>query len=148
MHVKEVDMNKIKAALVAATIALGGLGVAAAPAQADSTCQLHGAPYDCSYTVTSEPLPNGTQQLFVVGTDHAVWTDWSLPNGSWAGWQSLGGTVESGISIWDVSDGGWVFSIVATGTDGNPWHRTRSADGAWSPWSLPTCSAPDANSSC
>ncbi|MFK0137009.1 hypothetical protein [Streptomyces murinus] len=140
-------MNKIKAALVAATIALSGLGIAAAPAQAD-TCKLMGKAYNCGYTVTSEPLPNGTEQVFVIGTDRAVWTNWSLPDGSWYGWESMGGVAQSGISIWDVSDGGWVFSIVITGTDGNPWHRTRSAGGTWSPWSLPTCPEPDYNASC
>ncbi|WP_327229341.1 hypothetical protein [Streptomyces murinus] len=92
-------MNKIKAAPVAPTIALGGLGIAAAPAQAD-TCKLMGKTYNHGCTVTSEPLPNGTEQVFAIGTD------------------------------------------------GTPWHRTRSVGGTWSPWSLPTCPEPDYNASC
>lgn len=140
-------MNKLKAAVAAAGIALGAVGVAAAPAQADSTCRLMGLAYDCSYTVTIQNLPNGTHQDFVVGTDHAVWTNWTLPDGTWYGWESMGGTAESGISISGVSDGGWVFSIVVTGTDGNFWHRTRSAGGTWSSWAS-ACPEPDWNASC
>ncbi|GAA2155637.1 hypothetical protein GCM10009760_55740 [Kitasatospora kazusensis] len=138
---------KIRAAVVAATIAFGGLAFAAGPAQADSTCQLKGAPYDCSYTVTSVTLPDGTKELFVVGTDHAVWTNWSYTNGSWSGWQSMGGGVESGITVGGKADGGWSFFISATGTDGNTWYRQRSANGYWGPWHLP-CPEPDFNSSC
>ncbi|MFF7636249.1 hypothetical protein ACFZB9_24335 [Kitasatospora sp. NPDC008050] len=126
-------MNKIKAAIIATTIAMGGLA-AAAPAQAASTCQIMGAPYECD-SIASVRLPNGSIQWFVVGTDHAVWTNWTQVEGGLHGWQSLGGIVQGPISIWGKSADGWSFFIGATGTDGKPWDRQRADDGTWTPWS-------------
>ncbi|WP_256641234.1 hypothetical protein [Streptomyces murinus] len=78
-------MNKIKAAPAAPTIALGGLGIAAAPAQAD-TCKLTGKTHNRGYTVTSEPLSNGTEQVFVIGTDGTPRHRTRSTGGTWFPW--------------------------------------------------------------
>ncbi len=126
-------MNKIKAAIVAAAIAVGGLA-AAAPAQADTACGFQGAPYVCG-SMASVHLPNGTTQWFVLGTDHAVWTIWTQVGGGFHGWQSLGGVVQSPIQIWGKSADGWSFFVGAYGTDDKLWDRQRTDAGTWTPWS-------------
>ncbi|MBC3843158.1 hypothetical protein GXW82_32045 [Streptacidiphilus sp. 4-A2] len=75
-------------------------------------------------------------------------TNYNRSDGSWYGWQYLGGVVDGGIKVSGVTDGGWVFSVVA-GTDGYPWSRTRSADGSnWTGWALPACPDPDDDAGC
>lgn len=87
------------------------------------------------YGLTSTTLGNGTTQEFVVGTDNAVWSNWDYPNGTWNGWVSMGGVVESKISIYTFGDNDPDhFAIIAKGSDGDNWARERAENGTWTPW--------------
>jgi hypothetical protein len=78
---------------------------------------------------------NGLEEIFVVGTDFAVWHAWQTSATTWHGWQTLGGQVFcrdfppcdefDGVAMPLVSD---APVIAVLGTDGREWCR------AW-PWS-------------
>lgn len=141
-------LTKISAAALGGVLALlltsGGAARAATAFCSDPTL---GGTFNCSngdYS-TGEAwwtFPDNSQQLFVIGTDRAVWTRWWIDSsGTWSGWTSLGGTSTNFPPVfWDGNayyrfDGGTdTPTIVVKGTDGNPWHRTRSASGPWGGW--------------
>ncbi|MEV4339801.1 hypothetical protein [Streptomyces sp. NPDC049590] len=134
-------MRRCKSVLatVATLAAVAGLGSAAAatPAQAATYCTDKGAKYFCEYGVSTTQFANGTKEEFVVGTDHAVWTNWTYPDGSWNGWISMGGWVQSPIDAdpqQETSDS--LIFISAIGSDGNTWFRARFGDGTWSSWQV------------
>ncbi|MGW4726123.1 hypothetical protein [Streptomyces sp. S1] len=131
-------MRRLKSALaaVAALAAFAGVGVAAAPAQAATSCTTKGQKYFCEYGVTTTKFPDGTKQEFVVGTDHGVWTNWTRTDGSWNGWLSMGGWVKSRVEIGYFQDSPLNFSIAAIGSDGNYWFRIRRSDGSWTDWQV------------
>lgn len=89
----------------------------------------------CQFGVAKTKLADGTTQEFVVGTDHAVWTNWSRGDGSWHGWESLGGWVNSAITV-DAQQRDSNSNIImgGTGRDGYFWMRVRYSDGSWSHW--------------
>lgn len=87
---------------VVALAAFSGLGAAAAPAQAATYCSTKGQKYVCDYGIATTKFANGTKEEFVVGADHAVWTNWTYPDGSWNGWQSMGAGSRAG-SAWTPS---------------------------------------------
>ncbi|GHC59367.1 hypothetical protein [Streptomyces cinnamoneus] len=124
-------------ALTAGAVALAASGfvgvVATAPAQA-STCSVqgHGGAYICEYGKTTVTFPNGQQQIFVIGTDYAVWTTYNYENGDWSSWESMSGSARSGVSV--TGDRTWEPTITVTGTDGNKWSRHRLDSGAWTSW--------------
>jgi hypothetical protein len=67
-------------------------------------------------------LGNGRFEVFVVGTDGAIWHDVQRPNRKWGGWQSLGGeakrlTVEKGKA--------GRFELFVIGNDDAVWHNSR-----------------------
>ncbi|MFD3549791.1 hypothetical protein ACFWUW_30130 [Streptomyces sp. NPDC058655] len=127
--------KRLQAALVAVAAA-AGLAVSAAPAQA-STCYGNGGAYICEYGISRTVLFDGTVQEFVVGTDHAVWTNWKRPSGSWNGWMSLGGWVQSRIDVDPRQENSKVhITITAIGADGKVWFRQRQHTGTWTPWLL------------
>ncbi|MCC3776146.1 hypothetical protein [Streptomyces sp. UNOB3_S3] len=119
-------------AVALAASAFAGV-VAATPAQA-ATCSVqgHGGSYICEYGKKTIKFPNGQQQIFVIGTDYAVWTTYDYENGDWSAWESMGGTLRSGITV--KGEGTWNPTISATGTDGNQWSRHRLDSGIWTPW--------------
>ena len=41
-------------------------------------------------------------QLFGRGTDNGVWTRWRNPDGSWSGWQSLGGVLNGDPQVFNL----------------------------------------------
>ncbi|MFB7268070.1 hypothetical protein ACFCXH_38925, partial [Streptomyces nojiriensis] len=99
-----------RSALAVTTLALSGAalaGVAAAPAQAAAPaaaagfCHVSGlgGDYICEYGEAWMTYPAGNRQVFIVGTDFAVWTRWQYAGGSWSDWTSMGGTVRSGVRI-------------------------------------------------
>ena len=75
---------------------------------------------------------NGTIEVFVIGTDHAVWTIWN-GGGGWSRWVSLDGKGYS--FVWFTHRNGPAFTINMIGTDGATWHKDRRSDGTWSGWS-------------
>ncbi|WMX43965.1 hypothetical protein [Streptomyces roseicoloratus] len=130
-------------ALAATTLALSGAafaGVAsAAPAQGPASaaaahCSVSGlgGAYICEYGEAWHTFPNGTRQVFVVGTDFAVWTRFNNTAGTWSSWQSLGGTVRSG--VWVDGSGTWNPTISVVGMDGERWFRHRLSSGSWTAW--------------
>ncbi|MFF5468052.1 hypothetical protein [Streptomyces achromogenes] len=132
-------MRRLRSVLTAVTAlaAFAGVGVAATPAQAATYCTDKGATYFCEYGVSSIKFANGTKEEFVVGTDHAVWTNWTYPDGSWNGWISMGGWVQSHIETDPEQQSSTAsVSIWAVGSDGNIWFRIRYADGSWSKWTV------------
>ncbi|MFE2067249.1 hypothetical protein ACFXDH_33550 [Streptomyces sp. NPDC059467] len=140
-------MRRFKSALtaVAALAAFAGVGAAAAPAQAATYCTTKGQKYFCAYGIASTQLDNGTTEQFVVGSDHAVWTNWSYPDGSWNGWVSMGGWVQSQVTIGHFQGGSLsYFTIEAIGSDGNVWFRLRDSNGSWSPWQMSCNVSPNA----
>ncbi|MFL4953148.1 hypothetical protein ACJ6WE_39060 [Streptomyces sp. MMS24-I31] len=130
-------MNRTKSALtaVAALAAFAGAGAAATPAQAASCPREMGQKYMCEFGVAKTKLANGTTQEFVVGTDHAVWTNWTRSDGSWNGWESLDGWVNSPINVEpQQGDSDSVIHMGGTGKDGHFWMRVRYPNGSWSHW--------------
>lgn len=66
--------------------------------------------------------------LFVVGTDSALWHKWW--NNGWSGWESLGGTLTSDPAA--VSWGTNRIDIFARGTNSALWHKWWN--NGWSGW--------------
>jgi hypothetical protein len=56
----------------------------------------------------------GEMEMFAVGGDNGVYYNTQTPSGSWGGWHSLGGAVES-ITVASEQDGG--LDVFAMGTD-------------------------------
>ncbi|MFB7611201.1 hypothetical protein [Streptomyces gardneri] len=131
-------MRRFKSALaaIAALAAFAGVGVAAAPAQAATYCTNKSQKFFCEYGISTTKFPDGTKEEFVVGADHAVWTNWTYTDGSWNGWVSMGGWVKSGIEIGYLQDNPYNFTIAAIGSDDNYWFRVRHTNGSWSSWQV------------
>ncbi|MGZ9928661.1 hypothetical protein ACXNSR_02085 [Streptomyces sp. NC-S4] len=132
-----------RSALAVTTLALSGAalaGVAAAPAQAATPaaaagfCHVSGlgGDYICEYGEAWMTYPAGNRQVFIVGTDFAVWTRWQYAGGSWSDWTSMGGTVRSGVRI--EGNNTWNPTISIIGMDGERWSRHRLNSGSWTPW--------------
>jgi hypothetical protein len=126
-------MNKIKAAVVAVA-AVAGLAVAVPPvAQAANGCKTGGHAYMCEFGITTKKLPDGTKQVFVVGTERAVWTRWTDSDGDWSEWESMGGRAVSTVVITDEGQP-WQFAIHTIMPDGYGWYRLRNVNGYWTDW--------------
>ncbi|MFG2989670.1 hypothetical protein ACGFZK_10355 [Streptomyces sp. NPDC048257] len=132
-----------RSALAVTTLALSGAalaGLAAAPAQAAAPaaaagyCHVSGlgGDYVCEYGEAWMTYPAGNRQVFVIGTDFAVWTRWQYAGGSWSDWTSMGGTVRSGVRI--EGNNTWNPTISIVGMDGERWSRHRLNSGSWTPW--------------
>ncbi|MEY2233471.1 MULTISPECIES: hypothetical protein [Streptomyces] len=132
-----------RSALAVTTLALSGAalaGVTAAPAQAAAPaaaagfCHVSGlgGDYICEYGEAWLTYPAGNRQVFIVGTDFAVWTRWQFAGGSWSEWTSMGGTVRSGVRI--EGNNTWNPTISIVGMDGERWSRHRLTSGSWTPW--------------
>lgn len=90
-------------------------------------------------------FPNNTQEIFVIGTDNAVWTIWDNTSGGWSGWVSLHGQVYAGefaagfgASGAQTGGGTWAVDLVVVGTNGKSYHdqRGNSPSGTWGGWKL------------
>ena len=89
-------------------------------------------------------FPDGTEQVFVIGTDFAVWTRWQNFNGGpWVSWATMHGQAteapvlfynEMTQKYYQSAGGIWTPEIVVTGTDAKHWNRHRTSAGAWTPW--------------
>ncbi|MGW6912858.1 hypothetical protein ACWGB8_03390 [Kitasatospora sp. NPDC054939] len=145
-------MKRIKAAVAAAAV-LAGVGLAAGPANAadssavKSNCTSKqwggkfycGGAYGASGTTTFT-FRDGTQEVFVIGTDRAVWHNWTVGGGRTHGWVSLGGKMASGVEFTAQSTSG-AFTIGAMSTAGYPMYRDREASGYWGDWWTPAVSS-------
>ncbi|MEU1122210.1 hypothetical protein ABZ371_01125 [Streptomyces sp. NPDC005899] len=128
--------KRLKAAIVAA-VAVAGLTVAVAPAQAGTCATEGGGVYICEYGITNHQLLRGEKEQFVVGSDYAVWTR-RTTGGTWGGWVSIGGNVRSRVEAAHayIGTGNDIeTTLLVRGTDGNQWTAMRPALGkAWTPW--------------
>ncbi|WP_371493557.1 hypothetical protein OG871_38645 [Kitasatospora sp. NBC_00374] len=140
-------MNKIKAAVTAAAV-LAGIGLSAAPASAGDIgvpatpahCgnKQFGGTFLCGGAYgeggTYFGFRDGTSEIFVIGTDHAVWTRWTIgSSGKLSAWTSMGGYFTSKVEITRQTLGG-AFTITARGSDNRTWSRDRDQNGNWSAW--------------
>ena len=70
----------------------------------------------------------GRLDVFVRGTDNALWHQWY--ENAWSGWESLGGVITSDPAAVSWSHGR--IDVFARGTDNALWHQW--FDGNWSGW--------------
>lgn len=91
----------------------------------------------CHYRVAANNFPDGTLQIFVVGTDHAVWTRWITWDGGMSSWRTLGGKVMHG-DTQSISMGGTravpTVKVIGNEPAGRWWCNTRAVSGAWGGW--------------
>ncbi|MCX4539482.1 hypothetical protein [Streptomyces sp. NBC_01565] len=133
-----------RSALAATTLLLAGTtlaGVAAAaPAQAAAPsaaakyCHVSGlgGDYICEYGESWMTYPAGNRQVFIIGSDFAVWTRWQYAGGSWSEWMSMGGKAGSGVRV--EGNNSWNPTISIVGSDGDRWYRHRLDSGSWTGW--------------
>ncbi|MFJ9648894.1 hypothetical protein ACWEPM_33810 [Streptomyces sp. NPDC004244] len=129
-----------RSALAATALALAGAALTAgtanaAPAPAASGyCHVSGlgGDYICEYGESWHTYPNGQRQVFIIGTDFAIWTRWNDSNGNWSGWESMGGRAASGVRV--EGNKTWNPTISHVGTDGDRWYRHRLNSGSWTNW--------------
>jgi hypothetical protein len=74
---------------------------------------------------------DGSQQVFTVGTDGALWVRTQAANGGWGNWVSLGG-VARGLTITNNA-AGWQ-DVFVVGGDGATWTRSETVPGVWTAW--------------
>lgn len=144
----------LQAVIAAPLLALGiaaGSGTAHAssplftPAEvhlSDGNCSVSGWPHGEIFCGTSvgANLPNGTQEIFGIGLNYAVWTDWGTEARP-SGWKQLSGPQPS---ICDPSNGRLVlgndgdYGLIVGCTDfsGTTWSNSRGdgPNGTWSGW--------------
>lgn len=129
----------VTALLMALVGVASSLVVAAAPASAapcTTSDPLWGGTYYCGYGRRSYNFTDGTYQVFVIGTDYAVWTKWRK-NGNYSKWVSLGGRIRASHDFDDFGIlscfGQPIVGVI--GTNGLPYGNGRNSDGSWSGWS-------------
>jgi hypothetical protein len=74
---------------------------------------------------------DGSQQVFAVGLDKAIWVRTRAATGAWSAWTSLGG-VANGLAVTSNAQG-WQ-DVFAIGADGAVWTRSETAAGQWTGW--------------
>jgi hypothetical protein len=74
----------------------------------------------------------GRIDVFVRGTDSAIWHKW-LKNGVWSKWEGLGGVVAAGTGATAASWGASRLEIFVQGTDKAVWEKTWNG-ATWSRW--------------
>jgi uncharacterized protein YkwD len=86
---------------------------------------------------TSDPVvasnSDGHPEIFVRGTDNALYHQWQLANGTWSGWSSLGGILPGTPAIGINQDGR--LAVFVLGADNGLWIQTQLGAGASSTWS-------------
>jgi hypothetical protein len=152
-----INLRRAAAApLAVAALALGALVAPASVASAatpsaavvgaGSTVQKAGG--WCTYTSWGGTYYCGSQswyginnqlfQVFVIGSNNAVWTRWSNTSGV-SGWTSLGGSCEQATNSTSVSNDPanlWFFAVFCKNrNNGAYYNRVRAANGSWSAWS-------------
>jgi acylphosphatase len=76
---------------------------------------------------------DGRLEVFVQGTDGALWHIWqTAPNNGWSGWESLGGWITTPV-VAQNADGR--LEVFVRGSDGALWHIWQTApNNGWSGW--------------
>lgn len=108
---------------------------AVSPSKSSANAQsaLVGAPAGIVGSPASCSQGTNTYDLFIRGTDNALWwRHWTSTTG-WSAWQSLGGIITS--SPGAASSGSGRLTVAARGTDGALWRRFTTDGGTiWAPW--------------
>lgn len=121
-----------------------------AAAQAENTCYWYGQNPNGSLTLLGVVLcdgaygsgvsravtfPNGTEEVFAVGTSHAVWTAWTDTSGGWHR-QALGGSAYSSVTVKQNASNGWELTIVVSSSSGQHMclNRGGTASSGWGSW--------------
>jgi hypothetical protein len=73
---------------------------------------------------------DGSQQVFAVGTDSALWVRTQATNGGWGNWTSLGGSA-TGLTV-ATNAAGWQ-DVFVLGL-GSVWTRSETSSGVWTAW--------------
>jgi hypothetical protein len=129
--------------LSVALVAMGALlvanpGQAAAAPRVCTDEDEWGGRWYCKYGMFAHSVDDGAYQVWVIGTDYAVWTRWRAANGAYSQWQSMGGQIirTGDNSHWIVCDTLLVnLTVQVVGTDGKSYYRTRQDNGIWTaPW--------------
>jgi hypothetical protein len=89
-----------------------------------------------SPAATTPSFGNGVIDVFVRGTDNALWSTTTTNNGaSWSSWHSLGGQLAAGTGPAACSWGAGRLDVFVQGTNGALWHKWSTNSGAtWSGW--------------
>jgi hypothetical protein len=76
---------------------------------------------------------DGRLEVFVIGSDHALWHMWqTAPGNGWSGWASLGGWIDR-LTTGQNADGR--LEVFARGADQALWHMWQTApSNGWSGW--------------
>ena len=83
--------------------------------------------------IAVEGNADGRLEVFVRGTDNALWHKWQVaPNGTWSNWNSQGGVLTSNIAAAKNADGR--LEVFVRGTDAALWHKWQAPGGGWSNW--------------
>jgi hypothetical protein len=96
----------------------------------------------CAYRWGAHVWSGGTIQIYVVGTDHKVWTKWRNPNGSFSAWQILrDGKVRPG-KHWSIEvtriEGEPLLRVIGDEAAERRWCIRRGIDSSWGLWGLCT----------
>ena len=123
----------------AGLLSAGLVGTGTATAAATTGCSVAGLGGNtiCEYGQSWTTWPNGARQVFVIGTNYAVYTRWQEARGGrYVAWTSLGGKARSGVAVHRSSSATWTASISVTGTNGNTYFRNRgnTSISQWGPW--------------
>ena len=89
-----------------------------------------------SPAATTPSFGNGVIDVFVRGTDNALWSTTTTNNGtSWSSWHSLGGQLAAGTGPAACSWGAGRLDVFVQGTNGALYHKWSTNSGAtWSGW--------------
>src|SRR5205814_1457110 len=70
--------------------------------------------------------------VFVRGTDNALWHKWWNPVGGWSGWENLGGVLTSGPDSASCNTNH--VDVFVIGTDGGLWQKGWNSTTGWTGW--------------
>ncbi|WP_130511958.1 hypothetical protein [Krasilnikovia cinnamomea] len=148
-------MRKIRTTVVTAVLTAVGLlttpaaalaadDVPARPGMGTCTDRVFGGTFLCGGNYGEGKafykFSNGTEEIFVIGTDHAVWTRWTVVGGELSRWTTLGGRSEIGPIV--TNRGRDAVSVTIRDSQGTAWARDRSTAGRWGDWRRVSGSAP------
>jgi hypothetical protein len=119
-------------------VGLGLMLTALCQAQQWSGVQNLGGSIDSTPFAAEIPGTN-LVQVFYQGTDHALWTRWRKPDGSWSNEQNLGGQLYFGDGYNSLANpiaiqipGTNILQVFYRGADQALWSLWRNPDGSWS----------------
>ncbi|MGW5345539.1 FG-GAP-like repeat-containing protein [Streptomyces sp. NPDC004050] len=95
-----------------------------------------GAPNFVASSVAIAGMPSGDAQVVAVGNDGRQYHDARFLNGSWQGWNPIGGVDgATSVAITGMSTGD--AQLVSVGPDGIAYHNVRYVNGSWQGWVKP-----------